>query len=198
MTKIYFANGLFSEADFRYNAWLVEQIRKNDPAVELYLPQENGAINDKSAYANSIDIAKGDTDELVSSDLMVAILDGVSLDAGVAAEIGVAFAKGIPVLGLYTDSRQQGADNHKKLAALQEVAESQFSYINLYVVGLIKQNGAIYSTSAELLAGVHEKLNAKQKTNRNKIITAKKERNFSLLLTLVCLFSIFLSYVSIL
>ncbi len=54
---------------------------------------------------------------------MIALLDGLTIDAGVASEIGVAYAKSIPVLGLYTDSRQQGADNQQKLTALQTVAE---------------------------------------------------------------------------
>ena len=58
---------------------------------------------------------------------MVALLDGPTIDAGVASEIGVAYAKGIPVV---TDS-QQGADNHQKLDALNEVAENQFHYLNL-------------------------------------------------------------------
>ncbi len=47
MTKIYFAD-LFSQADLRYNAYLVEQIRQLDKIIDLYLPQENAAINDKS------------------------------------------------------------------------------------------------------------------------------------------------------
>ena len=50
----------------------------------------------------------------------------------------------IPILGLYTDSRRLGATNDKKLAALQEVAENQFHYLNLYTTGLIKLNGAIF------------------------------------------------------
>ena len=158
MTKIYFANGLFSEQEARYNAYMVEQIRNEYPNVEVYLPQENTSINDKNAYADSIAIAKGDTNELVASDLVVAVLDGVGLDAGVAAEIGLAFGKNIPVVGLYTDSRQQGATNQAKLEALQEVAESQFAYINLFVIGLIKQNGQVYSSIKDLVSGLRDYL----------------------------------------
>ena len=156
MTKIYFANGLFSEQEARYNEYLVGRIRKEYPAVDVYLPQENAAINDKKAYADSIAIAQGDTNELVASDLVIAVLDGVGLDAGVAAEIGLAFGKNIPVVGLYTDSRQQGATNQAKLAALQEVAESQFAYINLFVIGLIKQNGQVFNSSDNLIAGLRD------------------------------------------
>ena len=156
MTKIYFANGLFSEQEARYNEYLVGRIRKEYPAVDVYLPQENAAINDKNAYADSIAIAQGDTNELVASDLVIAVLDGVGLDAGVSAEIGLAFGKNIPVVGLYTDSRQQGATNQAKLAALQEVAESQFAYINLFVIGLIKQNGQVFNSSDNLIAGLRD------------------------------------------
>jgi len=99
-----------------------------------------------------------DTEKVLESDLMIALLDGLTIDAGVASEIGVAYAKGIPVLGLYTDSRQQGADNQQKLAALQTVAENQFHYVNLYTVGLIKLNGEIYSSEAALLAGLADYL----------------------------------------
>ena len=113
MTKIYFAGPLFSQADLRYNAYLVEQIRQLDKTIDLYLPQENAAINDKSAYADSKMIALADTENVLASDLLVALLDGPTIDAGVASEIGVAYAKGIPVVALYTDSRQQGADKQR-------------------------------------------------------------------------------------
>jgi len=156
--KLYFAAPLFAASDLRCNAELVASIRQQYPQLEIYLPQENAAINDKSAYADSKMIALADTEKVLESDLMIALLDGLTIDAGVASEIGVAYAKGIPVLGLYTDSRQQGADNQQKLAALQTVAENQFHYVNLYTVGLIKLNGEIYSSEAALLAGLADYL----------------------------------------
>jgi len=158
MTKIYFAGPLFSQADLRYNAYLVEQIRQLDKTIGLYLPQENAAINDKSAYADSKMIALADTENVLASDLLVALLDGSTIDAGVASEIGVAYAKGIPVVALYTDSRQQGADNHQKLDALNEVAENQFHYLNLYTVGLIKLNGRVVSSEEDLLEEIKQRL----------------------------------------
>lgn len=156
--KLYFAAPLFAASDLRYNAELVASIRQQYPQLEIYLPQENAAINDKSAYADSKMIALADTEKVLESDLMIALLDGLTIDAGVASEIGVAYAKGIPVLGLYTDSRQQGADNQQKLTALQTVVENQFHYVNLYTVGLIKLNGEIYSSEAALLAGLADYL----------------------------------------
>lgn len=70
---------LFSQADLRYNAYLVEQIRQLDKTIDLYLPQENAAINDKSAYADSKMIALADTENVLASDLLVALLDSQPL-----------------------------------------------------------------------------------------------------------------------
>lgn len=149
--KAYFASPLFSEMELMYNNYLVEEIKKVYPNLELYVPQEQMEINDKNAYADSIMIAKMDTDQLLSCQFMIAVLDGVSIDVGVATEIGVAYQAGIPIIGLYTDSRQQGATNQKKLDALQSIAESQFSYVNLYTVGIVKTNGVIVDSTEKLL-----------------------------------------------
>ncbi|WP_390409218.1 nucleoside 2-deoxyribosyltransferase [Lacticaseibacillus jixiensis] len=155
---LYFANALFSRADYDFNARLVHRLRAAIPTLDIYLPQENAAINDKHAYADSTMIAQADTAEVLRSDLMIAILDGPVIDAGVASEIGVAYAKHIPVFGLYTDSRQQGATNPQKLTALQTVAENQFHYLNLYTTGLIKLNGAIYTTEEALIQAVQNRV----------------------------------------
>ena len=157
--KIYFANALFSQADINYNAQLATQIRNLSPQIDLYLPQENNDINDKQVYADSKMIAQADTEKLLASDLVIAILDGNTIDNGVASEIGVAYAQKIPIIGLYTDTRQQGASNQQKLAALNQVAENQFHYVNLYTTGLIKLNGTIVNNEADLLTAIKQKLN---------------------------------------
>lgn len=155
--KIYFAGPMFAKADLLYNEFLVKQIRALDDSLEVYLPQENGAINDKTAYADSTMIALADTERVLESDLLVAVLDGITIDAGVASEIGVAYAKNIPMIGLYTDTRQQGADNQKKLAALSETAENQFHYLNLYTVGLLKLNGTVATNEQDFLDLIKER-----------------------------------------
>ena len=149
--QIYFASPLFSDMERVYNESLVKKIRTMYPELNVYLPQEQGEINDKESYADAKMIAKYDTDALLSSQLVLAILDGVSIDVGVASEIGVAYQAGIPVLGLFTDSRQQGADNQKKITALKEVGESQFPYMNLYTSGLITLNGQILNNEEDWL-----------------------------------------------
>ena len=154
--KVYFANGLFSQADAEFNAKIVAKIRAQYPLVEVYLPQENASINDKNNYANSLMIAKADTDEVLASDLLIAVLDGPTIDNGVASEIGVAYQAKVPIIGLYTDTRRLGADNQQKLDALQEVAENQFHYLNLYTTGLIKLNGKTVTSVDDLVAAIDE------------------------------------------
>ena len=156
--KIYFAAPMFAESERLYNEMLVANIRQVLPDIQIYLPQENEAINDKMAYANSVMIAEAGTKEVLNSDLMIAVLDGVSIDAGVASEIGVAYARNIPVIGLYTDSRQQGGEHPDKLAALTEIGENQFHYLNLYTTGLIKLNGVIVSSKEDLISEISKRL----------------------------------------
>lgn len=147
MAKLYFAASLFNEMELAYNAQLAARIRAEIPGLEVFVPQEQGEINDKNAYADSKMIAKLDTEAVLASDVLFAILDGQVIDPGVASEIGVAYQAGIPIVGLYSDTRQQGATHPEKLAALQVLAESQFSYINLYTVGLVKLNGEVVASS---------------------------------------------------
>lgn len=151
MTKIYFASPLFSMSEQSFNEQVVEYIRENIPGVEVYLPQENDSINDKSGYADSEMIANGDNKYLEEADILVAVLDGQTVDVGVAAEVGYFYSMNKPIIGLYTDSRQGTYGNQQKIDALDEIAESQFSYINLYLVGLIKMRGDIFAHVEELV-----------------------------------------------
>ncbi len=151
-TKVYFASPLFNEMEQMYNAAVVKRLREENPNLEIYLPQENMAINDKSLYADSIMIADGDNDRLFESDILIAVLDGPVIDVGVATEVGVAYAKGMKIFGLYTDTRQGFTATDKKIDALRtEVAENQFHYVNLFTVGCIKKNGQILRSTEELI-----------------------------------------------
>jgi nucleoside 2-deoxyribosyltransferase len=161
--KAYLANGLFSEADQAFNTYLADRLRQNFPWIDLYVPQENEALNDKTGYAASKTIFWGDNEHLDNADLLIAVLDGVEIDAGVAAEIGrFAALREMEIknnnathryiYGLYTDVRQQGVENAKKIDALvNEVAENQFMYRNLYVTGAVKANGIIVGSSDDLI-----------------------------------------------
>jgi len=155
--KAYLANGLFSLGDRLVNEQLAAAIREAVPGIELYVPQENDAINDKTAYADSLAIAQADLEMLQNSDVLVAVLDGVEIDSGVAAEIGAYAMLNRPIVGVFTDVRQQGRDNMLKIEALvRDGIENQFVYRNLFVIGLIKRTGVITTSIAEAVQAVEK------------------------------------------
>ncbi|MEG0260067.1 MAG: nucleoside 2-deoxyribosyltransferase [Lysinibacillus sp.] len=153
--KAYLANGLFSLGDRLVNEKLAAAIREAIPHISLYVPQENDAINDKTSYADSLAIAEADLSMLKDSDVLIAVLDGVEIDSGVAAEIGAFAMLNRPIVGLFTDVRQQGRDNSTKINALiNDGTENQFVYRNLFVVGLVKRNGIITTTIEEAVQAI--------------------------------------------
>jgi nucleoside 2-deoxyribosyltransferase len=149
--KLYLAAPLFSESEINYNDYLHRRI--TELGHEVYAPQKNMAINDKSQSADSIAIFQGDTEQLEWADALIAVLDGPVIDPGVAAEIGYMVAKGKRIYGLLTDSRENVKTvNAGKIKLLtMETAESQFPYLNLYVVGAIKSYGNIFTSTDELI-----------------------------------------------
>ena len=155
--KIYFGAPLFNEMEQMYNEYVVGKIRETyGDKVEVYLPQENASINDKSGFADSIAIAQGDNAYLEEADMLIAMLDGVTPDSGLSAELGYYYSLNRPILGLYTDTRQGTHGNQQKIEALDKIAESQFSYINLYTVGLVKLSGEILNSSGKLIEKIGE------------------------------------------
>ncbi len=131
--KIYWANALFSEADRKFNEESVTLVRTKGYTV--FLPQEAFI---KDADPTNEEIFRVDTEELQSSDIVVACLDQFPIDTGVACEIGVAYASGIPVIGLYTDIRGKRVGVGRM-------------YKNQYVLGAIEARGEIVSSINELL-----------------------------------------------
>ena len=124
MKNIYLANGLFSQADRDFNLKIKEAVLSSVDNVSIYLPQENGEINDKQSVAPTPkEIFEADNKFLDSSDIVIAVLDGVEIDSGVAAEIGRAAGNGSTVIGLCTDIRLN--------------TEKDSLYRNLYVLGAL-------------------------------------------------------------
>lgn len=154
--KAYLANGLFSIGDRVVNELIAGEVRNVIEDIELYVPQENDAINDKNSYADSIAIAEADMDKLKESDFLIAVIDGIEIDSGVAAEIGAFYMTGKPIFALYSDVRQQGRNNDKKINALiEDGTENQFMYRNLFVIGIIKKSkGGVYSSIESLAEAI--------------------------------------------
>lgn len=157
--KIYFANDLFNDATLMYNEHVVSKIEEEIPDVEVYLPQRNDAINDKTQYADSLTIVKADYEQLEDSDVLVAVID--SDDSGVALEIGMFYMMNKPIIGIYTDTRRIAFGNEKKKEALDTIGENQVAYINLMLSGAIKERGELVGSHREaikLLKDIEEKL----------------------------------------
>lgn len=154
--KIYLATDFFSNATKEWTEKVAQNLEKNFPEVILYVPHRNAAINDKKnndAVITDIGIYEADTEELLSSDILVCCIDGNGIDPGVASEIGLVagyneiqaskYKPVIPIFGLYTDCRQYGTgDNHY--------------YINLYTKGAIRVWGWLTDSEEELVDRIDE------------------------------------------
>lgn len=154
--KIYWANTLFTEADRRFNIYCTDILRR--AGFNVFLPQE-APVNDEKA-PTAKDIFNIDTREIICSDLLIACLDQETIDCGVACEIGIAFAFGIPVIGFYTDIRQYRSG-------------SGHMYKNLYVLGAIEDLGEITNSLEELQQIIPRFLNRKSETNTGKKVTTE-------------------------
>lgn len=101
---IYLAGPLFTHAEVEYNCKLRDMLLKK--GFSVFLPQEDAedALEEREKQ-NQECIFKKCVEGLDNSDLIIAILDGVDVDSGTAWEIGYAYAKGKPVIGLRTDFR---------------------------------------------------------------------------------------------
>lgn len=160
MKKGYFANGLFSAADMLLNKEIEKKLNSviDLGKLKMYFPHNNDEINDKTKVADSLAIMNADRNELMSSDFLIAVIDGVEIDAGVAAEIGLFASTGKPIYALYSDVRLQGNENVLKLDAIErDATENQFMYRNLFVIGLIKENGMILQDVETLVDTVLKK-----------------------------------------
>jgi nucleoside 2-deoxyribosyltransferase len=103
--KIYFAAPLFGLTERKTNRLIAEAIQRELPDVEVLLPQSfkyHGKFNDPRTFGL---IFKACIASLDASAVVLALLDGADTDSGTAFEIGYAFAKGIPVVGVRTDYR---------------------------------------------------------------------------------------------
>ena len=112
--------------DHRFDADFARLAHENDFAERQAALR---AINTELGRSNAANIDRADG--------LFAILDGVDVDSGTAAEIGYAFANGKYICGLRTDFRLS-ADNHG-------------STVNLQVEYFIQASGGtIVRTAAEL------------------------------------------------
>ncbi|HII00954.1 TPA: nucleoside 2-deoxyribosyltransferase [Methanosarcinaceae archaeon] len=102
---IYLAGPLFTQAELEFNRKLRDMLLEKGFAV--FLPQEDAEDAKKEhERQNQKYIFQRCVEGVDGSDLVVAVLDGVDVDSGTAWEIGYAYAKGKPIIGLRTDFRE--------------------------------------------------------------------------------------------
>ena len=87
-------------------------------------------------------IGRANADNIRACDGVVAVLDGVDVDSGTAAEIGFAYALGKWIAGLRTDFRQTG--------------ENEAAVVNLQVRHFIDASGGTLVTTIDDLEAVVE------------------------------------------
>lgn len=75
-------------------------------------------VRDTRLAEINTELGRKNTESIDAVDGLLAVLDGVDVDSGTAAEIGYAFARGKRVYGLRTDFRLAG-DNHGSIVNLQ-------------------------------------------------------------------------------
>lgn len=159
--KGYLASHFFDIFGFEGTARLAERIRKECPWLELYVPQENGEINDKKnndGDITALKIYEGDTKHLLASQVLIAYLDGVEIDAGVAGEVGImsghletleALGRELGfryspkmIIGIYSDMRRAGTgDNHM--------------YKNMYILGAIEKYGVVVESVDQVIEALN-------------------------------------------
>ena len=141
--KIYLGCDLFTEGQ-RWQALEIQKaLEKEFSDIEIYNPAQNLEINDKSAgFTTNYDILLADYKRLKNSDILIGLMD--TKDLGLAAEMGIAFERGVQIFQLYTDIRLGGNDKEDKFDPMKkDIFQNDFLYINKLVTGLsyVDKNG---------------------------------------------------------
>ena len=128
--RVYLASQIFAECWREYNERVAKAIEETYPDIELYVPQKNNSINDKTKCASAEDICAGD---FTNKKIISLYTD--------SRECSHTFLD---------------AKNEK----LKEFAESQYAYLNLLLVGCLKRYGVMCRTVEEVIAELGKALEA--------------------------------------
>lgn len=107
--KMYIAAPLFSEAEKTYNYYIKNYLSRY---FDIYLPQEDGyLLVDLLKQEIDPSLAKKlifdhDIEAIESSDILLIILDGRTIDEGAAFELGYAYSLNKKCIALQTDPRR--------------------------------------------------------------------------------------------
>lgn len=118
--RIYQAGPLFSEAEQNWHRTFRTKLA--EAGHRVLWPYELFSQQDVLSWGEDAParIMETDRNALDTCHVVVALLDGPQVDDGTAWEIGYAYAKGIPVIGIRTDFRQCGDTPHSQVNAMIE------------------------------------------------------------------------------
>lgn len=112
MEKIYFAAGLFNQAEKEFNLKVCKILEDN--GYKVFLPQRDGfeaaCLNGLTQAQIVEKIFKKDTDEIKNADIFFMVLDGRVVDDGACVELGIAYTLGKKIYGIKTDTRSLELD----------------------------------------------------------------------------------------
>lgn len=142
----YIAAPLFNQSERAFNLDLAETIAKY---CSVFLPQRDGLLLSKLIHdgMNISDarnlVFKADVASISSSNILIAVLDGRTIDEGVCFEIGYANALNILCIGLKNDDRSllPSGDNPMIVCGCKHIYSSILDlevYLGSYVVSLAK------------------------------------------------------------
>ena len=117
MQKIYLSGPLFSRADIAWGGRVKSFLEDRLDDISILWPHEIVPCT-----AGMQEIFQANLRALGQAEMMVSLLDGPQVDDGTAWEIGYAYARGLPIIGLRTDFRQAGDTAHSVANAMVECA----------------------------------------------------------------------------
>lgn len=106
--RAYLAAPLFNDMERTFNSEIEGQLT---PYVDVFLPQRDGGLlkelvtAGRPALEARALVFQKDVNAIGDADILIAILDGRTVDEGVAFELGYARALGKSCIGLKTDDR---------------------------------------------------------------------------------------------
>ncbi|MBQ7607226.1 MAG: nucleoside 2-deoxyribosyltransferase [Desulfovibrionaceae bacterium] len=118
--KVYQAGPLFTEAEILWHRSFTEKL--TSAGHEVAWPGDFFTDEEIKTWGNDAPrhIMDRDRAAIDACDIVVALLDGAQVDDGTAWEIGYAYAKGKPIVGLRTDFRNAGDTDHGQVNAMIE------------------------------------------------------------------------------
>ena len=118
--RIYQAGPLFTAAEIRWHQDLKQQL--TIAGYDVQWPGDFFTLGEIDAFGAAAPkfIMERDRVAIEACDTVLALLDGPQVDDGTAWEIGYAYAKGKPVIGIRTDFRNGGDTTHGRVNAMIE------------------------------------------------------------------------------